>query len=361
MVKQIKSYVSGTRKYVLAFTILFLAWLILYTVQLLRVRSKIIDQLDRQTTNYALEHGKVTVKFLSPLKIGINVEDLKLSFSGPAMYKEIPNKKPFKGANSYFKNVLFTSPLLSKKLNIYVPDEIAFDNGSTNGFIKLVNYSIYIKIGNNSKFEEIQILAGKVQNRELTPPDSEFLDLVKNFSLLISNDNKTKDQINTAIRVNIDAIYNRAENIVLESNFELIASNTREIDEYGNVNSIAINIEKSNFNDIANNFGVDISGNYRVSAYVGAGKADFEFKIINFKSLVNSLNKPNSEFPIFGKKSINDLVQLLELMPKNPKDTNYDRYYRITSDLISKKVTVNGVDLNSLLQELFTGGGNSKK
>jgi hypothetical protein len=325
------------------------------------LKSKIKEQLSRQITNYTIEHGKISLKFLSPLRVSAAVEDLKILFSAPSLQGGAPVGNQLQNFSISSENMILANPLLSRKLDIYMPEGMVFDNGSNSNFLKPVDYSFGIIFGSNSIIRKIQMSARKIQSRKSTDSDSELFDSIKNFSLLISNEDRTEDHVNTAIKLNIDALNNKVGDKILESNFELIASNMRDFDSNGSVNTIEIAIEKSSYNDITNNFGLDVNGSYRISAYTRSAKADFELKIINFKSLITSLNKTDSEFPIFSKKSLNDTVQLLELMPTNPKDTKYDRYYRITSDIASKKATINGVDLNSFIQKLLVNGGNSKK
>ncbi|MDR2778285.1 MAG: hypothetical protein LBB13_02155 [Rickettsiales bacterium] len=361
MIKRIRKNVSGLKKCTLAAIAVFSAWLVLYSVQLLCVKNKIREQLDRQTTGYTLEHGKIVVKFLSPLRISVAVKDLQLSFSGSPFPRGASAEKQTKGFKIFSDNTLIFSPLLSKKLDIYIPDGFLFEDSQQNILVRPVNYFIRIIAGTNSSLDRAKITAETIQTRKPTDSDSEFFDSMKNFSLTVSNDDKTKNHTNTTIKLNIDFINSKVEKGVLESNFELVISSIKDFDKNGNVASIEIAVDKSNFNDITNNFGLDVNGSYMVSARTRSGKADFEFRVINFRSLISSLNRADSEFPVFGKKSLGDIVQLLELIPANPKDTKYDRYYRLSSDIVSKTATINGIDINNFMQGLINNGGGGKR
>ena len=162
--------------------------------------------------------------------------------------------------------------------------------------------------------------------------------------------------LNVAYKVNCDKILlaTRDKNKnVLENNFEASLSVLTELDEENKKPvGLEITLEKFTFNDITNNFGIDVNGVALVNLLTKKFNSDARAKLINNISLTKSINNPKSEYIFFTREQMSSYVELLSFVPANNKDTAFTKYYdvRFNSDGLN---TINNKYIKTLVQEVF--------
>lgn len=237
-----------------------------------------------------------------------------------------------------------------KKITLWF-DGIRISSKNYDALLELKDYNINVVLDRNSKPKTMNFEAKKIDIREELDDNSEMVRTLIGGVLFKTVNINTKNYINTTIKVNIDSIISLYREQRLESNFEFVYSFMKDLDSTGKVNSVEMELDNMTYNDITNNFGITLNGDYKYSS-TGAAHAIFDGRILNYNSLVSAINRKNSRFMI-KKESLSNLVQALKLVPSNGADTIHDKHYTFVMDMANKKTTINGVDFNDFLRSLL--------
>jgi hypothetical protein len=154
------------------------------------------------------------------------------------------------------------------------------------------------------------------------------------------------------LKLNVDAINFKNNGKNFKSNFKMIVSNSSDKNFPEGINVVFKDIE---FNNKTNNYTLAVNGNFKITATPElSALADLEFKITNFDSLLATLNNEDSLFYYaFNRSTITNMEQVLNLISKNEKDTDNDRYYRVVLDFFSETAMVNGINHEQLIRFLL--------
>ncbi len=304
-------------------------------------RSRMKDILSNKTIRYSIEYDKLSVR-ISPFSIKTTIKGLNLGMKANENININLNVGKITA-----KNIIF-----NKHVNLNVSDNITFKVNDRESKITLDGNSMNFILGKNNKIRNINFTADSINVVESSDKeDFEAETTIKGF-LFKTIDINTKNYSNRTIKMNIDSSVGKYENKYLETNFDMIISEIVDTDSNGKIVSTETNVEGINFNDITNNYGFNIAGNYEINPSKGRGIAKLELKIINYNSLITALNDDNSIF-LFKKNILQTLVESLKLVPENSKDSIYDKYYTFESNIATKTMTINGGDVKDLLQGLI--------
>ncbi|GHU27654.1 hypothetical protein FACS1894152_4560 [Bacilli bacterium] len=348
--------VKGYKKLFAGFAVVVVATVLglssVYWMQL--SRSKAIKEkiLGGKTHFYSVQNAEISSK-VSLFKMETNVKNLDILFT---------NTKKKEKYNLIFKELVVKNSLFSKRFFVRIIGNIDINNKNSNLIsVDLTGDSINF-IPNKHSFipEYADIKIKKINVKQLKAKESEVTHVMSGFSIDVDSD-YAKSYANTTTRININAIDTRKNDKNFESNFEIVFSNIRNLDANGRVINVETEIETILYNDITNNYGLNLTGNYNINASGRVGKIDVELKLINSYSLTVALNKPTSDFIFFDRRSISEALQILSLVPPNPKDTENDKYYKFSADPGGKVTKLNGVNANDITRNLlFVNDGKNK-
>ncbi|MDR3078952.1 MAG: hypothetical protein LBU15_02845 [Rickettsiales bacterium] len=298
--------------------------------------------------------------FVRPTLFGVKntVLDLKISFPSQIQIREV-----------VLKRLEVRSSPFSRKMAIAVPEGILFSKKSIahGGRIDFVGDSIVFR----KKKGDLLAFEIDVKAREVRLPES----VASNFSLVAASDPN-----GFSLRMSADSMkWGKDENSEQkELNFNFATSSSTEMGPDRESPSVdTTKIENLTINDITNGYGVSVTGSItdRMSKIE---LIDLEFKVTNPNSLINTLNDGIREIISPDGKYAADLlripapdrevivnfilnfVQFLSLTPGTERDTEGLRYYRVISDFLSGKVTVNGVDAETIAKKFKPVGGGAK-
>ncbi len=305
------------------------------------VKNRMKDILSNKTARYSIEYEKLSVRVF-PFSVKTVVKGLNLSTRLNNNYN----------ASIFFETISAKNIIFNKHINLNISNDILFKVNDRNSKIALNGDNISFVLGKGNKIRNVNFIVDSIDIIEyFDDGDFQSESLIKGF-LFKTVDINTKNYSNRTIKMDMNSLVGRYEDKYIESNFDLILSEIRDIDSSGKVVSAETTIDSINFNDITNNYGFNLAGNYEVNPSKGRGIAKLELKIINYNSLITALNKEDSIF-FFKKELIQSLVESLKLVPQNEKDTIYDKYYKFESNIATKTMTINGGDIKNLLQGLI--------
>ncbi|MDR3078951.1 MAG: hypothetical protein LBU15_02840 [Rickettsiales bacterium] len=307
--------------------------------------NKFRAMVSQKTNKYSIGCTKV---FVRPTLFGAKntVLDLKISLYGQERTYEI-----------IFKKLVVRSSMLSRRLTVAIPEGVLFSGeNSVYGKMDLVDDSIVIR------GKKGDLLAPEI---DMKAREIRFLDgfcVVSNFSLITTSD-LIGDHIELSLRTNADSVNVKrgANSKQQESNFELVLSNSSEVGSDKKILSADTKIEKFTINDITNNYGISVTGSFSASQILRTALADIELKLINFNSLMNVLSNSEGDAATPDRKDVQNIVQFLSLIPGNEKDSDSLRYYRVVSDFISNRTTVNGTDIKTIATKFMPISGGDKE
>ncbi|MDR2777799.1 MAG: hypothetical protein LBB24_03460 [Rickettsiales bacterium] len=342
MDKQVKKITKTFKKTSTIATVFAVVLLLVHGLWLITFRKKLEVVLDQRTTSYNIGYESRSMR---PRLFGVKntISDLRLSFISQKQNYEV-----------IFKKFVINSSMFSRKHTISIPKGAIFNGENPNGLkADFVEELVVFTAKKNSvlmptadiKIKEVRISDEKAGGRK------NFC-VLNNFSLNTVSD-LVSNHIDSLFNLNIDAIKIKKNNDDLESNLEIVISSSNGIGSDGKIISIDTKIESLLVSDITNNYGISVTGGIRTTQVPRTGVVDIEFKIINFNSMLAAIENKDSELIVFNRNILSNTVQVLGLIPENPKDTDSEKYYRIVSDRASNTVTVNGVDSEAIIKKLL--------
>lgn len=305
------------------------------------VRNRMKDILSNKTIKYSIEYSRLSVKVF-PFSVKTTIKGLGLDIK----VNENMNIK------LYIEKITAKNIIFNKRISLDISNNISYKINDRESKFTLNESNINFILGKNNKIKNINFTADSINI--IDSSDKEDFKVETNIRgfLFKTIDINTKNYSNRTIKMNVDSSIGKYDNKYLEINFDMIVSEITDIDPNGRIVSTETNVESINFNDITNNYGLNITGNYEINPSKGRGIAKLELKIINYNSLLTALNNDESIF-LFKKNILQTAVESLKLVPKNSKDSIYDKYYTFESNVATKTMTINGGDIKELLQGLI--------
>lgn len=305
------------------------------------VKQHIVKILNTNNVYYEVSYDKIDVAGF-PFIIKTTVNNLRVKVINKSYTLSINFDK------LKIRNLIFT-----KNINLLVDGVITIKNNQNENYSKISigNHTIDFDLDSEFKANNIDAFISNLIIKNYKDNINNLTNNLNNTTLKLITTNDI-DYENKTIRINIDdikTIFKDKDNI-LESNFEIIFSNIRE---YNNNNIVSMKnlVDTFVFNDISNNYSLNLEGNYNVNSYTRSGILDANVSIMNYNYLISAINN-DSDF-LFDKNLLLNGVQILELIPKNNKDTKTERHYNIKSDTNNKKFFINNVEINRLIQQLI--------
>ncbi|MDR1495139.1 MAG: hypothetical protein LBI29_03870 [Rickettsiales bacterium] len=341
---------KSSRKICTAAAIGVFVVLLAHGIWLFIAKGRFEAMISQRTGNYSMSYEKNSAR---PSLFGIrnSVSDFKISISSQQQIYDVVLKK-----------LIVKGSMFNRKYTVSIPEGAVFSAENSAGIrMDLVDDSIVI-IANkkNLLMPETDVEIRKIRFSGVEVGGIKDFCVANNFSLRTTSD-LNKDRIESLIKMNIDSIKTKKNVKNLESNFEMTVSGVSDIGSDGKVIAMDVKIGNIIVNDITNNYGISLAGGIKISQLPRMGLLDIEFKLVNFNSLVEALNNSDSEFVIFDRNTMFSFIQTLGLIPKNEKDTDSLRHYRVISDFISKKVTVNDMDSEAIVKKLLLINNENKE
>lgn len=328
------------------FYIILLAFITMYICMWFIVKNKVISILSNKSSQYDIEYDELSVR-LFPFSMESKINNLRFT---------ILNKK-VKFTIS-FGQLVARNILFSKNITLSI-NKINYTREGYDGSIELIDDNMRFTIGKDNILKNVNLEAKEINILEKDIKENNIIETIIGGFLFKTVNIDSKNYASITLKFNMDSIISKKDDKQIESNFEFIFSNMHDIDSHGKIVSVETEIDNISYNDITNNFGFNINGNYKISQEKGLGKIYLNGKIINYNSLVSAINRSDSFF-VFKKELISNFVQALKLIPANEKDTIYDKNYTLVADMTSKKMTINDIDLNEFLQSFLFKNGYSK-
>lgn len=298
-----------------------------------KTKTYIEDKLNAYSAHYSIKYDSLRVSGF-PFIINAKIKNLEVK----SLAKSYSNFS-FTFENLIIKNLIFT-----KNVNISTKGKIYYGDRENDIYLTSNNESIDLAFGKNNEISFIDSFIQKITFHGYEK-DTEFNNVT--LKLVTSND---YNYSNRTFRINIDQIISGD---TLESNFEIILSNIREMsDDNQTVRAYKNTIDTFVFNDITNNYSISLGGEASASMYNNSFFFNVEMIIDNYNSLISSLNDKSSKF-IIDKHQVSSFVQFLSLIPKNTKDTVNKKHYSINGDFVRKSFTINGMKSLDLLQKML--------
>ena len=307
--------------------------LAVYITVWFKVKSLIEDKLNAYSAHYSIKYDSLRISGF-PFIINATIKNLEVKFLS----------KSYTNFSFVFEKLIIKNLIFTKNINISVEEKVYYGDKENNIYLTFDNESFDLVLGKNNEISFIDSFIQKITFHGMEA-DTDLNNVT--LKLITSNDYNYSNQ---TFRFNIDQIiYDDS----LESNFEIIFSNVKEMSENNQIVKAYKNtIDSFVFNDITNNYSVTLDGETSASIYNNSFLFNLEMVINNYNSLIKSLNDESSNF-IFGKEQVLPFVQFLLLIPKNTKDTINQKHYSINGDLVKKTFTINNMDSMDLLQKIL--------
>lgn len=335
-----------TKNHVYALIIAFLVVLCsVYVFCWKKQTQEVVKVLDRYSTN---SNGKYEVTYGSVSTSGFAILNTKIN---NLRIRTIANKAEMV---STIKQVNIRRLMFTQNANIKFKDDVIETSIGDDQFDLQFseNMILNIFVNHNKTFNmDFSDNGMKVINK-LNNQVISFENLFFKQVSVLSDDNI----LNVAYKVNCDKILltpHEKNKKVLENNFEASLSVLSELDEENKkAVGLEITLEKLTFNDITNNFGIDVNGVALINLLTKKFNSDIKAKIINNISLTKSVNNPASEYIFFTREQLSSYIELLSFIPDSGRDTVFTKYYdiRFNSEGLN---TINNKDIKTLIQEVF--------
>ncbi len=301
-------------------------------------KNRMKEILSNKTAKYNIEYEKLSVIVL-PFSIRTSIKNLVLSSGLEGKFS----------TSITFKKIIAKNIIFNKHVHIDVDGDILFNVNDRNSKITLEDDDISFVLGKNNKIKDVNFVANSIYIEEsIDNSEVKSESTMKGFLFRIIEVG-TKNYSNRTMTMNVDSIVGKYKDIYLENNFSMIVSEMLDIDSKGKIFSSQTNIDDISYNDITNNYGFNMHGQYEVNPSKGRGISKLELKIINYNSLISALNNENSVF-LFNKDNVRSIVEMLELIPGNDKDNLYDKYYVFESNIATKSMNINGKNVKDLFK-----------
>jgi hypothetical protein len=285
-----------------------------------------------------------------PLFIKSKLTNVKLSFANKN------SEVIFEVDEILIKNLMFTrSVSVSFVGNIYIKL-----NGKTVSLIKPKNsIDTNLTLKKNFKIDRLDTIIDEVEINDIDEKNKNYITANNKFKGVVVRviGIDTEDYSNVTARIEINQILTKFldKNVEIENNFEVVVSNTREVNFENKIVSSKIVLDTFVFNDITNNYSISAKGEYEIDTVAGrSAKSQIDFKISNYNSLLAAVNSKDS-YLIVNKNSLSNILQMLELMPMNLSNTRSEKHYKLEFDSKSNKITINGGDMSSIIEKYMFG------
>ena len=247
----------------------------------------------------------------------------------------------------------------SKHYAIVINDDIKLITNTTTGGESIINikppknFTIQFNLTKNNQVKNIFTTADKI-----TLSDQDEKDIVDLFSVSFERYMLVlENSIESILRLNIDNIIEteKTEKDInrYENNLEtVITVSTKFSEENNSTISNDIKINKFVLNDISNNFGFEIDGNYNSNFITKNTIMDFLLKVVNYNSMLRAINNKN-HFVMIDTKLLSQIMEILSLSPHNYRNTKFDKYYSIKYNRSQKSITVNNEAIENLIKKNF--------
>ncbi len=322
------------------FIIIFL--ISLYFITINKVKKKIIKTIENINNNYIeISYGKISI-VPNPIFIKIKISDLNIKL-------EVEDNK----VNFELDSLVLKKLAMTKDVNVILPKTAVINNTQKQKVDVLFgNNYINLSLSKNLGINNIDVIADQIslksQNKDnnLT---SKFINLTFRVIKVASD-----EYINMTSRFNVDKINTKLndEEEESESNIEIVVSNIKEIDSTKEVISITNIVDTFVYNDISNNYAIELSGNFKADRLTKNLTVDAEMEIKNYNSLIRAINNKDI-YHFINKDKISNLVQLLQLVPDSDKNTDNNKYFKVIGNSLNKLLLINNVGINDIIQNIF--------
>ncbi|MDR2760675.1 MAG: hypothetical protein LBB09_02400 [Rickettsiales bacterium] len=267
-----------------------------------------------------------------------------------AQIRMLDNKK-----NEVFlkiKNVRARNLIFTKSFDILIDKEIEIILGEKNE-----RYVINLPGGNRialeldliNRLKKLEIFFSEI----ILNVEKENL-IAKNLSANIVKIITYDDVINIVASANIDSLavnfddQTGEKKLFYETNFELLTSILSEINSSNKIINQNFIVEKLTFNDITNNFALNVVGNVKNNVLMKTSGLSFELKITNYNSLIRTINDANRYF-LIDKIKLSAFVELLKMAPQDKRNTVAEKYYVMKTGAAGA-LLINNVSTDSILK-----------
>ncbi len=322
------------------FIIIFL--ISLYFITINKVKKKIIKAIENINNNYIeISYGKISIA-PNPIFIKIKFSDLNIKL-------EVEDNK----VNFELDSLVLKKLTMTKDINVILPKAAVINNTQKQKVDVLFgNNYINLSLNKNLGINNIDVIADQIslksQNKDnnLT---SKFINLTFR-TIKVASD----EYINMTSRFNVDKINTKLNNEEeeSESNIEIVVSNIKEIDSTKEVISITNIVDTFIYNDISNNYAIELSGNFKADRLTKNLTVDTEMEIKNYNSLIRAINNKDI-YHFINKDKISNLIQLLQLVPDSDKNTDNNKYFKVIGNSLNKLLLINNVSINDIIQNIF--------
>lgn len=333
---------SSAKLLYVAIIVIFVVICSVYVLVWNEVKKQVINVLNTDNAHYEFGYDKISVSGF-PIILKTKVKNLEVKF----LYKN-------RNVSFIFDELSIRNFIFTKNVNILFNGNIIIKNSIDGDEIynKIIigEHDIRFSLDGNNLINSIDAFFKNMEIQNIVKEQSVLSNKLVNASLKLITIIDQEYQ-NRTFRLNIDSINTDVgSDKKLESNFEVIFSNIKEY-EYDKLVKIRNVIDTFVFNDISNNYSINISGDHISDSYVKSAKINLDASILNYDYLVSAINK-DADF-LVSKDTVYKLIQILELVPKNSKDTQSEKYYSIKSDTKSRRFFINDVDVNDIIRKLI--------
>lgn len=318
--------------------ILFLSYVFVWN----NVKKQLVRVLNTNNAYCELQYSKIKVRGFPFILKGI-VKSLEVKL----LYKD-------KYTSLIFDEVVIRNLIFTKNINVLFKGNIHIKNNmnDTYGIFFIDKHDVDFSLDEINKIGRIDTFIKSLTMEQYSASDKLVSKNTFNNLTIKLITIKDGDYENRTFRVNVDNMKTSTTDADLESNFEVIFSNIKEIKD-GELVKIRNVIDTVNFNDITNNYAINIKGNYEADAYVKMALANIDGNILNYNHLVSAINNKSSF--LIDRNKMSAFVQILELIPQNERDTETERYYNIRTNTNSKKIYINDIEINEIVKQLLFG------
>ncbi len=326
----------------LIFVSILLLLLITYFTITIKIKKKIVKGIENINNNYV----EISYKKLNIIPTPIFV---KIKFSNFNIKLETEDGK----MNFEFNDLIVKKSMFTKDVNIILPEKATLNNFQKQKLDILfgknyINLSLNKNLGiDNIDSAADQItLESKSNNNKIV---SKFMNMTFR-TIKVASD----EYVNMTSRFNIDKITTKLndEEFESESNIEIVVSNIKELDSTKEIISVTNLIDTFIYNDISNNYAIELKGNFNADRLTKNLTIDTELEIKNYNSLIRAINNKDI-YHFVNKNKISSFIQILELAPESDKNTENNKYYKVIGNSLNKLLLINNVNINEIMKNMF--------
>jgi hypothetical protein len=314
--------------------------IISYGYVLSKYRKHVVNFLTKKNSNYGITYSSVSSNGL--FFINNKIKDLQL--------RTLKNNKEYilKLNTINIKNLIFT-----KVFTVSLDDKIEITDYDGETYILNVskNNDIIFELSSSNKIKNFDAFIQELYFAYKGDSIS-----IKNFMVNLLRISTYDDIINNTVKVSSDSIIfdfkeNNGVSKTYETNFELLISSIGEIGNNGKITNQDIAIEKIVLNDITNNFAFNIEGDVKNNYSLNSANATIELKLINYNSILRTINS-SSRYFLLSKEYLSMLIELLNTIPSNTKNTVSNKFYTIKYNTATKRFTLNDINGENIVKAM---------